>query len=333
MKLCQRLAASLLLAALALSVRAEWHTDTQSIMGTRVSATLWHLDAEAGKAALAAVMTEMRRLDAALSPYKTDSELYRLNQTGAAGPVSISAELQLLLERALHYSRLSDGAFDISFASLGQHFDYRNKRQPSPQQRAELLAAVDYRMIVLDRQQGSVSFKHPQLRIDLGGIAKGYAVDRAIELLRARGIGHATVSAGGDSRVLGDKRGRPWVVGVQNPRAEAKMSVLLPLIDLAVSTSGDYERYFIDEQTGERVHHILDPGSGQSASGVISVSILGPRGLDTDPLSTTVFVLGLEKGMQLLQRLPGFDGVIVDADGQVHYSEGLLPSASTRPNS
>lgn len=296
-------------------------------MGTRVSATLWHDQADRGRAALAAVMAEMRRVDNTLSPYKPDSELYRVNQTAGQGPVVISAEMLALLDKSLYYSRLSDGAFDITFASLGQYYDYRKQQQPSKEQRQQMQEAINYRMIQLDRERGTVAFLHPKLQIDLGGIAKGYAVDRAIAILRQSGVLHATVSAGGDSQVLGDKRGQPWIVGVKNPRSKDRMSVVLPLKDMAVSTSGDYERYFIDEETGTRVHHILNPSTGHSASGVISVSVLGPRGFDTDPLSTTVFVLGLEKGMQLLKRLPGFDGVIIDAQGKVHYSEGLVPPA------
>lgn len=324
MRTCS-LIAVLLLGTLATAVSAEWHGDSQAIMGTSVSVTLWHEDSETAEAALGAVIAEMRRIDNRLSPYKTDSELSQINRDAGRQPVKLSLEMLTLLDKALYYSQLSEGAFDISFASLGQYYDYRQKRQPSEQQRDKLLTAIDYRMIKLDARNSTVRFMHPQLQIDLGGIAKGYAVDRAIAILQQRGINNATVSAGGDSRVLGDKRGSPWIVGIKNPRHADKMSILLPLENVAISTSGDYERFFIDERSGERVHHILNPRTGRSASGVISVSILGPRGFDTDPLSTTVFVLGLEKGMQLLKQLPGYDAIIIDANGQVHYSDGLTP--------
>jgi len=323
----QSLIAALLLALTATMVTAEWYGDNQAVMGTSVSVTLWHEDSAAAEAAVAAVIAEMRRLDNALSPYKDDSELSRINREAGRQPVKLSAEMLALLDKSLYYSQLSEGAFDISFASLGQHYDYRQKRQPSDRQLDQLLAAIDYRMIRLNTRDSTVRFLHPQLQIDLGGIAKGYAVDRAIAILQQRGINHATVSAGGDSRVLGDKRGRPWIVGIKNPRQEGKMSILLPLENVAISTSGDYERFFIEESSGERIHHILNPRTGRSASGVISVSILGPRGFDTDPLSTTVFVLGLEKGMQLLKQMPGYDAIIIDAEGQVHYSDGLTPPA------
>jgi len=137
------------------------------------------------------------------------------------------------------------------------------------------------------------------------------------------GIQHATISAGGDSRVIGDRRGRPWIIGVKDPRVEDKMALLLPLTDVAVSTSGDYERFFLEGET--RVHHILNPATGQSAAGIMSVTVLGDNALDTDPLSTTVFVLGVEKGLLLLNRLSGFDGVIIDKSGKIYYSAGLSP--------
>ncbi len=323
-----RILLSAVLLMFASGTMADWYSDSRDIMGTRISASLWHEDGAQAQAALAAVMAEFQRLDDLLSPYKPDSEVSRLNRLATNGPQPLSAEMLTLLDKSLYYSRLSNGAFDISFASLGRYYDYRKQKQPSESLRRQLQTAIDYRRIHLDRERATVAFGHPQLQIDLGGIAKGYAVDRAVDILRRRGITHATVSAGGDSRVVGDKRGQPWLVGVKNPRRKEKVSVLLPLIDVAVSTSGDYERYFIDQSTGARVHHILNPGTGRAASDVMSVTILGAAGFDTDPLSTTVFVLGLEKGMQLLARLPGFDGVIIDADGKVHYSPGLAPPAT-----
>jgi thiamine biosynthesis lipoprotein len=308
---------------------SEWRQDKQNIMGTEVAVTVWHDDAKTGEAAIAAVMTEMRRIDTTYSPYIETSDLARLNASAAKQPVALSAEFSLLVDRALHYSDLSSGAFDITFASLGWFYDYRGKKKPDAAQQKNLLPAINYRFLKFDPGQRTLAFTHPNVRVDLGGIAKGYAVDRAIEILRRHGISHASVSAGGDSRLLGDRRGRPWLIGIKNPRQQGPedraVVLTMPLNDVAVSTSGDYERYFVDEKTGEWVHHILNPKTGKSAHGVISVTILGPEGIDTDALSTTVFVLGVKEGLALLTRLPGFDGVIIDAHGKVHYSEGLQP--------
>lgn len=317
------------LCLLAPAARGEWLHDQQSIMGTEVSVTLWQENAKAGRAAIAAVMAEMHRIDATYSPYIETSALARVNARAAKAPVDLSLEFSHLVDRSLYYSKLSNGAFDITFASIGWYYDYRAKKQPDGGQQKALLPAVNYRYLQYDRQHHTLAFGHPDVRIDLGGIAKGYAVDQAVGILRRHGITHASVSAGGDSRLLGDRRGRPWLIGIKNPRqkhAEDKTVVLtMPLNDVAVSTSGDYERYFIDERSGERVHHILNPKTGRSASEVISVTVLGPIGMDTDALSTTVFVLGVRQGLKLLEGLPGFDGVIIDAAGKVHYSKGLQP--------
>jgi FAD:protein FMN transferase len=308
---------------------AEWQTEQQSIMGTQVSVTLWHPQADLRSKAIAAVMTEMRRIDSTYSPYIQTSDLAKLNAKAAQTPVTLSREFLSLIDASLAYSRLSHGAFDITFASLGWHYDYRQKKQPSKEVRRKLLPAINYQWLDLNKAKHTLSFKHTNVRIDLGGIAKGYAVDQAVAILQTMGIEHASVSAGGDSRLLGDRRGRPWMVGIKNPRIQAQDDpaavISLPLEDVAVSTSGDYERYFIDAQTGERIHHILNPKTGRSANQVMSVTILGPRGIDTDALSTSVFVLGPQKGLKLIESLPGFDAIVIDQQGQVTYSQGLQP--------
>lgn len=305
-------------------VDAEWHSQTRAIMGTEVSVTLWHSDPELASQAIAGVMLLMQDIDRSWNPDAQGSELYRVNQLASADPVDISPELAEVMARALYYSQLTGGVFDVSFASVGRFYDYRAGLAPDQKQRREALAALNFRSLTLDKTRPSLQFGHPGMQIDLGGIAKGYAVDRAIEKLQAAGIEHASVSAGGDTRLLGDRRGRPWLVGIRNPRNKDDVALILPLQDVAFSTSGDYERYFIDPDTGERVHHIINPRSGTSASEVMSASVLGPAGFDTDPLSTTVFVLGVERGLALINSLAQYDAVIIDASGKVHYSSGLI---------
>ncbi len=303
---------------------AEWHSETRSIMGTEVSVTLWHEDEGKASQAIEAAMALMQSVDDRWNPEDPGTELYRVNSEAPGQSVAISLELTRIVDKALYYSRLSDGAFDISFASVGRYYDYRVGAAPDDQQLETALPAVNYRLLQLDRKAQSLHFEHPDMRIDLGGIAKGYAVDRAIDLLHQRGVMHASVSAGGDTRLLGDRRGRPWMVGIRNPRKQGDVALVLPLEDVALSTSGDYERFFIDEISGERIHHIINPRTGHSAGAIVSVSVIGPLGFDTDPLSTTVFVLGIEKGLALINALPDFDAVIIAADGRVHYSSGLV---------
>jgi thiamine biosynthesis lipoprotein len=171
-----------------------------------------------------------------------------------------------------------------------------------------------------------VRFGKPGMRIDLGGFAKGHAVDGSIALLRTRGIKNALVSACGDIQMLGERRGRPWTIAIRDPRRAGEVVAVLPLQDVAISTSGDYERYF--EKGGVRHHHLIDPRTGRSPSSIRSVTILGEDGLTSEALSKTVFVLGRERGLALVESLPSVDAVIVDDQGQLHYSSGLLNAPS-----
>lgn len=316
-----RLAVLLLAGLLPFGTQAEWYGEQDVIMGTRIGVEVWQADEQQARQAIAAVFDEFHRLDEALSPYIEQSELYEVNRSASRRPVTISQEFFDLLEQSLSYSRLTDGAFDITFASIGYQYDYRKGIKPSEETIENTLPLIDYRHIELSSDDRTIRFDQPGVRIDLGGIAKGYAVDRAIALLQAQGIENALVSAGGDSRVLGDRRGRPWNIGIQAPRDKKGLAAVMPLSDTAISTSGDYERYF--EADGVRYHHIISPKTGRSAGELESVTILGPNATRTDALSTSVFVLGLKNGLALIDRLDDVDAVIIDRHGEMHTSKGL----------
>lgn len=314
-----------LLMLTALPAAAEWHSRIQAIMGTEVRAELWHEDAAVARAAMDAVMDEMHRIDALMSPFKLDSELSRINREAAQKPVVISQEMFDLIARSLEFSKLSGGAFDITFSSVGYLYDYREHIKPSDAEIAKALPGVNYRHLQLDRKRRSIHFARSGVRIDLGGIAKGYAVDNCIALLKKRGITNAIVTAGGDSRLLGDRRGRPWKVGIRDPRRRDDVVMVLPLVDVAISTSGDYERYF--EVDGVRHHHIINPKTGKSASGVRSVTVIAPDGVTTEGLTKSVFVRGPEEGMRLIESLPNVDAIVIDATGNIFYSARLRANA------
>jgi FAD:protein FMN transferase len=314
----------------ALDAHAGWFKGEQAIMGTAVTVELWADDAAQGQAAIDAVMAEMHRIDRSMSPHKADSELSRINRRAAEAPVRLSAEMFGLIERALAFSALSRGAFDISYASVGQLYDYRAGVAPGEAALARARVAIGWRGLKLDRAARTLSFAHPGMRIDLGGFAKGHAVDNAAAILARHGIAHAFVSAGGDSRVIGDRRGRPWTLGVRHPRQPDGLVAVLPLEDTAVSTSGDYERFF--EQAGVRHHHIIDPATGRSPAAIHSVTILAADGLTAEALSKTVFVLGIERGMALIESQPGVDAIVVDAKGRLHYSTGLQDPSGSEPS-
>ena len=302
-------------------VQAQWLSREAAIMGTAIRVELWAQDKAGGEAAIDAVMDEMRRIDREMSPYKPESELSRINREAADHAVPISAEMFDILSRSIEFSKLSDGAFDITFSSVGYMYDYRRHIKPTDEKIRQALPGINYRHLQLDKRKQTVKFARPGVRIDLGGIGKGYAVDKCIALLKQRGITQALVTAGGDSRVLGDRGGRPWVVGIRDPRRKDNVVAVIPLIDSAISTSGDYERYF--EADGVRYHHILNPKTGRSATGVHSASVIGPDATTTDGLSKPVFILGPEKGLKLIESIPGVDAVIIDDAGRMHYSSGL----------
>lgn len=316
-----------LLALVSSAAPAQWLLENRDIMGTRITVELEHRDKIVGQQAIEAVMREMQRIDADMSPYKATSELARLNAGAASKPVIVSDELFWLLKRSKDFSRLTQGAFDITFASAGFLYDYRAHIKPGAKDLKQAVDAIDYHNIHLEPARHSVSFSKPGVKIDLGGIAKGHAVDNSITLLQKMGITNALVTAGGDSRVIGQRWGRPWQIGIRDPRDKNRLVAKIPLENVAVSTSGDYERFF--DQDGVRYHHIINPKTGDSARELRSVTIIGSDATSTDALSTSIFVMGRERGLQLINRLPGIDAILVDNKGRMHYSEGLERAAAS----
>ena len=317
--------------AAATTATSGWVVREEAIMGTAIRVELWADERRSGEAAAAAVMDDMHRIDRAMSPHKVTSELSRINREAARQPVVLSAEMAGLVKQALHYSRITDGAFDISYAAVGQLYDYRQRQRPTPAELATARDLVGWQGLHFDADARTLRFAREGMRIDLGGFAKGHAVDRAALLLRQRGITRAHISAGGDSRVIGNRRvgtkdgateNRPWTVAIRDPRRPGEVVAVLPLEDCSVSTSGDYERYFDDGP--ERVHHLLDPATGRSPQHVHSVTIIAADGLASEALSKAVFVLGVQRGLALVDTQPGVDAVVIDAHGVLHASSGLL---------
>jgi len=301
---------------------AEWISRvTEGIMGTRVTVEVWATHAQQGNVAIDAVLTEMRRIDAAMSTYKPSSEVSQVNAQAGRQPVKISAELFNLINQSLEFSRLTQGAFDITYASVGFKYDFINHMGPDQATVNALLPAINYRHLKLDAKQQTIAFSYPAVRIDLGGIAKGYAVDRALLILKQQGITQAFISAGGDSYVLGDRQGQLWMVGIRDPDDASKVIAKLPLSNVAFSTSGDYERYF--DEGGTRIHHIINPSSGRPASNVRSATIIADSATRTDGLSKTAFVLGAEAALKLYSQLSGVEAILVTPQGKVLYSQGL----------
>jgi FAD:protein FMN transferase len=306
--------------------QAEWLQREAAIMGTRCVVELWSEDRARGDAAIDAVFEELRRIDRLMSTYKPESELSRLNASAARAPMRVSRELFDLLDTSVQYSKLTRGVFDVTYASVGYLYDFRNHVRPDDREIRDRLPSIDYRHIELIPATTSVRFRRDGVRIDLGGIAKGYAVDRGMAVLQQHAVTRAMVNAGGDTRIIGDRFGRPWTVGIRDPDRPNVVVLRLPLTDTAISTSGDYERYF--EEDGVRYHHILDPQTGKSARKVRSVTILADTALRSDALTKSVFIMGAEEGIRFIDTLPDVDAIAITLQGKVVYSKGLAPPAA-----
>jgi len=315
----------LVAAFLPIPAHADWITREEAIMGTRCVVELWSEDAAKGEAGISSVFDDMKRIDRLMSTWKEDTEISAVNRDAAKHPVKISPELFDLLVTSVKYSELTHGAFDITYASVGYLYDFRAHVHPDQKTIAAALPGINFRHMVLDPGKHTVFFQRAGMRIDLGGIAKGYSVDRGIEILQKQGFTRAMVNAGGDTRIIGDRFGKPWVVGVRDPDHEGKVFLRLPLTDTAFSTSGDYERYF--DENGKRFHHIIDPKTGDSARKCRSVTIISGTATRTDALTKSVFIMGPEAGIEFINTLPDVDAVAVAPDGKVFYSKGLAPPA------
>jgi thiamine biosynthesis lipoprotein len=308
--------------AFSMPAMADWYADSRPMLGTEVSVRLWHDDPDKGRALVEQIFIETKRIDLLMSTYIEDSEISLINREAADRPVVAGDELFRIIQRSLDISVLTRGAFDITYESVGQHFNFRDRERPDEATVAANLDLIDYRLVKLDQGHGTVQFGAQGVRINLGGIAKGYVVERGVDLLRVAGVQHAVVTAGGDSRLLGDRRGQPWMVGIRDPRVDGELAMTVPLQDEAISTSGDYERYF--DEDGVRYHHIISPSTGNPASGVHSATVFGPDAVMTDALSTSVFVMGVDQGLKLIGTLPDYESIVINDQGQIFYSDGLM---------
>jgi len=318
----RRLAALLVFAFACGAAQAEWIYREAPIMGTRCDVELWTDDRPKAEADIDSVFELFRRFDAQMSTYLPDSEVSKVNAAAAEHPVHVSDELYDLAATALKYSEITRGTFDITYASVGWLYNYPKHVRPNDAQISAALPAISYRHVLLDPAAHTIRFSRAGVRIDFGGL-KGYVVDRGIELLQKEGYTRAMVNAGGDTRIIGDRFGKPWIVGIRDPDDSRKIIVRMPITDAAMSTSGDYERYF--DEGGVRYYHILDPRTGRSPHKVRSVTIIGPNATRTDALTKSVFVLGAKEGIDFINTLPDVDAVAITPDGKIWYSNGLEP--------
>ncbi|MGE3578754.1 MAG: FAD:protein FMN transferase [Vicinamibacterales bacterium] len=295
-------------------------------MGTRIELTASTADSATAERAFAAVFADFDRLDSLLSVWKPESEVVRLNAAAGLHPVPVSAETREVLRIARQVSEWTDGAFDVTFGALTGlwKFDAQDKdgSVPDPREVATKLPLVNYRALVVDDAGGTAFLQKAGMKVHLGGIGKGYAVDRAAGILRSHGLRDFMIQAGGDLYVGGFKDGRPWKIGLRDPRGPIDaVFATLQLTDGTSSTSGDYERFFIRD--GRRYHHILDLSTGEPARRSRSVTLVTNKAVIADALAKGVFILGPVRGLALVERLPDVEAVIVGADNEVVVSSGL----------
>ena len=304
--------------------------DVRHKMGSRFEITAVHADPDTAQRAIDAAYAEIDRLEEMISSWREHSETSRVNRNAGVAPVPVSNELFNLIRRSLKISELTGGAFDITFAGAGRLWDFKNKKMPTPQAISAALHRIDYRRVHLDAAARTVFLETPETRIGFGAIGKGYAANRAIFALKQQAITSGVVNAGGDLVAYGRQEdGKPWSIGIAHPRNRDHVFARLALTETAVVTSGDYERFMIID--GKRYCHIINPKTGWPANHLQSVTIICPDGELADALATSVFILGPKEGMALVNRLKNVECLLVDQQGQLHYSNNVRSQILEEP--
>jgi len=291
----------------------------QSIMDTSVRVTVVHSNVDVAKEAIGAAFCEMRRVEGLMSVFKEGSEIFLLNKSGCIE--NVSDETLYVIRKAEEYSILSGGAFAVTVLPLLNLWKKRLDAGtfPTKEEIEEVLPLADYRNVRVEGKR--VRFLKANMGVTLGAIAKGYAVDRAVEVLRERGVEHALVNAGGDIKALGDKsKNVPWRIGVRDPRKKDKFLTVVKLEGRAVATSGGYERHIGGKMN---VSHIINARTGYPSQGTLSATVIASNTVDADALSTTLFLLGAEEGVRLIEKLDGVEALLVTEDGQTVRSSGF----------
>lgn len=264
------------------------------------------------KEAAETAFDEIRRLDRLLSTYKPDSEISEVNRRAAQEPVAVGADFLNVLAASRVYYELSDGAFDPTIRPLMQVWKEarQENRLPTEDQLRKAAALVDFSKVNVDPSSHTVRFLQEGMSLDFGGIAKGYAADRAIDILKAHGVTRAIIDAGGNFYALGTPVDKPqWEAGIRHPLRHEEVIMRFPISDKGVATSGSYERFF--EIGGKKYSHIINPRTGWPVEGMLSATVVADNAMAADALSTSTFVLGPKNGMNLIEKLPNVEGVLI----------------------
>lgn len=272
------------------------------------------------------VLNSMSQLDDKLNAYSDASEISRINMSAGLHPVEVSMATFEIVKKAIAVATLTDGAFDPTIGPIVQLWgisaDGSHKPKPSGKQINETLHLVDYQRVILDEHTHSIFMTQAGMKLDLGAIAKGYAVEQGVKILRDKHIKSGLVSAGGNIYALGNKpNGEPWHIGIKNPHNNSNQLDYVELHDTAIDSSGDYEQFYVEGD--QKYTHIFDPHTGYPATSVSGTSVLTDSPSMADALATAVFVLGVQSGLKIINNLPGTEGLIVSEDGDLYYSQGF----------
>jgi thiamine biosynthesis lipoprotein len=294
------------------------------LMDTVVTVTVVSDSRDGADKAIGSAFSEIGKLGKLCDFFSPDSEISKINKNAGVSEVKVSPDIIELLEKAQYVSEKTDGAFDVTIGPVEILYDFHKTIKPRENEIRRNLPLVDYKDLIIHKDRSTIFLRKKGMLIDPGGITKGYAADKAVEVLRKYGIRSGIVAVAGDIRTFGLKPdGRPWRIGIKNPRAKDRddeIMATLGLSDMAISTSGDYERFFISD--GKRYHHLLDPRTGHSAGGCKCVSVIAKEGAFTDSFATGIFVLGPEKGLKVLEKL-GLGGVIIDSQDVIYMTPGI----------
>jgi len=292
-------------------------------MGTLVKITAVAETASVAQAAATAGFAEIHRLEELLSTWIPASELSRVNSSAGVRPVAVSQETMTVVQGAIRAAEMTDGGFNIAIGPAVDVWDViEGRRIPTESELEVIRPLVDLQAVHADARKQTIFLEKAGMRIDVGGIGKGYAADQAVTAMKTAGASAGVVALSGDIKTFGRlPGGKKFPVGIQHPRKEGEVVAFIDLENEAISTAGDYERYF--EHDGVRYHHILDPKTLQPARGCQSVTVIARDGMLADGLDTGIFVMGVELGMRLVEALPDVEAIIVDHEGVVHVSSGL----------
>ncbi len=295
------------------------------LMGSRFDITVVTVNEELGYINIDEAAAEVKRIEKMISSWNPNSETSLINKNAGIRPVEVSFELFKLIERAKQISEITDGAFDISYASLDHiwKFDGSMKYMPTGTEIKKSITKVGYHNIILNKDAQTVFLKEKGMKISFGAIGKGYAADKAKELLVSKQVVAGIINASGDLTTWGTKAsGKKWLIGIANPLSKDKIFSWLPVLESSVATSGNYEKYVAFD--GKKYSHIIDPRTGYPSTGINSVSIFAKSAELCDALATAVFIMGKNAGLSLINQLGGTEVILVDSDNKIHKSSGIL---------